>query len=207
MLLCPSDEASRPLLGRCVSLLYWCEDRPLGPAAFYSPESNKSMAYCSLYCTQQSFSLKHTHMHSHTFSILYTKGGIYKKATLWPSVVHCKQHNLTRKEGICILNLSLPCIFCLVYAWVHVVKRRCVQFLWIIFNSLQSASRGHSQHSVQTDSTHTHSHVNTHTDTHRRQLSITTQGRGWTSESTGGGSWKRGRDMQRVGWEEKEAEY
>lgn len=30
------------------------------------------------------------------------------------------------------------------------------------FNSLQSASRGHSQHSVQTDSTHTHTY--THTD-------------------------------------------
>lgn len=55
MLLCPGDEASRPLLGRCVSLLYWCEDRPLGPPAFCSPESNKSMACCSLYCTQHSF--------------------------------------------------------------------------------------------------------------------------------------------------------
>lgn len=104
---------------------------------------------------------------THTLSVycIQTKGGIYKKVTLWPSVLHCKQHNLICKEGICVLNLSLPYVFYLVCAWVFVVKRPCVQFLWIIFNSLQSASRGHSQHSVQTDSTHTHSHVNAHTQT------------------------------------------
>lgn len=106
MLLCPSDEASRPLLGRCVSLLYWCEDRPLGPAAFYSPESNKSMAYCSLYCTRHSFSQKHTHSEF----CIYAQGNIYKKITLRPSVLHGKQRNLIHKEGICIFNCRLPCI-------------------------------------------------------------------------------------------------
>lgn len=65
MLLCPSDEASGPLLGRCVSLLYWCEDRPLGPAAFCSPESNKSMACCSLYCTQHSCTANTLPSHAH----------------------------------------------------------------------------------------------------------------------------------------------
>ena len=51
-----------------------------------------------------------------------------------------------------------------------------------LFNSLQSASRGHSQHSVQTDRNRTH--TLTHELTHRRQLSITREaGRGeWEHE-------------------------
>lgn len=76
MLLCPSDEASGPLLGRSVSLLYWCEDRPLGPATFYSPESNKSMAYCTSIAPQ---------CHTHTYSF----GNTIKLCASWLYPLTC----------------------------------------------------------------------------------------------------------------------
>ena len=85
----------------------------------------------------------------------------------------------TNRQLCCLLCNSASCIISYiekVFGFVNLSHsshfslrvHACVQFLWIIFNSLQSASRGHSQHSVQTDSTHTHTHTHTHTLPHTR---------------------------------------
>lgn len=65
--------------------------------------------------------------------------------------------------------------------------------LWIMnhFNSLQSASRGHSQHSVQTDGPHSQVNSRTHDS-----CPLLSKG-GWVSFlSGGGGKWKYKRWMQ-----------
>lgn len=63
---------------------------------------------------------------------------------------------------------------------LHFDKHCCVQCVWIIFNSLQSASRGHSQHSVQ-QTAHRHAW----------QLSMTKHWR--ASQSSEGASTKKKR--------------
>lgn len=144
MLLCPSDEASGPLLGRCVSLLYWCGDRPLGPAALKSPESNKSMAYCSQYCTLHRFSLTHD---EHALNM--------QQATQRKTTSH-------QPDETCIISVAKwEFTFYLRLPWITPFLYFCVQGSAFSssmnhFNSLQSASRGHSQHSVQTDGTCSH---------------------------------------------------
>lgn len=108
------------------------------------------MAYCSQYCTQRCSFLTHTCIYTHTQVLfLYIAENLKKKT--------CILQDATCRTGICILNASA--LFVLSVCWLF---GSVFTFSMNHFNSLQSASRGHSQHSVPTDGTH--SHMESHTN-------------------------------------------
>ena len=156
MVLCPSDEASGPLLGRCVSLLYWCEDRPLRPEPSTPLKAINlwPTVPCTLYPPKPLF-LSHTPTDTHVYYPVYTTGSV-------------QNNNLWSLSVVCCVNFNHPCLRCFfLCACVQmlVVKDFCVKFLWIFLIPFsQPVEATHSIQYRQTETARTHSRMNSHTD-------------------------------------------